>query len=550
MKIFLTIAVCVLLASCGKKDTPAPTPDPPDPLTLTEASIQGITYAEPLYNVTRDPEIILKFSTAPDAATIAEGIQLTRSGGPAINMNTQLSGATLTISPKENLEFLTKYQLNISRDLKSAEGAALSIPKAMVFVTQLDSSDKFPRISDEALLDKIQEQTFNYFWDFGHPVSGMARERNTSGDVVTTGGTGFGIMGILAGIERNFITRQEGVERINKIATFLTDKCTRYHGAFSHWINGATGATVPFSQKDNGGDLVETSFLIQGLLSARQYFDGADAAETDLRTKINAIWEGVEWDWYTHGENVLYWHWSPEYQFQIHLAIRGWDEALITYVLAASSPTHPITKVVYDEGWAGGSHFKNGNSYYSIALPLGPQLGGPLFFAHYSFLGIDPNGLSDVYANYWDQNVAHSKINHAYCKNNPKDFYGYSKSCWGLTASDDNDKGYMAHSPVNDNGVISPTAAVSSLPYTPEVSMDAIRFFYYTLGDKLFGQYGFKDAFSLNDIWFASSYLAIDQGPQIVMIENYRSGLLWNLFMSIPEVKAGMTMLGFQSPHF
>jgi hypothetical protein len=259
----------------------------------------------------------------------------------------------------------------------------------------------------------------------------------------------------------------------------------------------------------------------------------------------------VEWNWFRqNGQNVLYWHWSPDFAFAINQQINGWDEAMIVYALAASSNTdsNRIPKIVYDNGWAQNGGIKNGNNYYGIRLPLGPALGGPLFFAHYSFLGINPNGLSDAYANYWTQDTSHTKINYSYCVANPLHYNGYSNLCWGLTASDDNISGYSAHSPTNDLGVISPTAAISSLPYTPTESMNAIRFFYYKLGDKIWGQYGFVDAFNLSNVWFASSYLAIDQGPEIVMIENYRSGFLWNLFMSCPEIKTGMTSLGFLSP--
>ena len=400
------------------------------------------------------------------------------------------------------------------------------------------------------MLDIVQKQTFKYFWDFGHPVSGLARERNTSGDVVTTGGSGFGVMSIIAGVNRNFITRAQGLARIDTIVNFLKNKCTRYHGAFSHWINGATGATVPFSAKDNGADLVETSFLMQGLLCARQYFNSADAEETALRNNINILWNGIEWSWFRNGgQNTLYWHWSPDYIFDINLQIKGWNEAMVIYVLAASSNTDSIPKIVYDNGWASNGGMKNGNSFYGIQLPLGPDYGGPLFFAHYSFLGINPKNLSDAYANYFTQNAAHSMINYSYCVANPNHFNGYSENVWGLTASDDNITFYNAHSPTNDDGVITPSAAISSLPYTPEQSMNALRFFYYKLGDKLFKSYGFIDAFNLSDYWFADSFLAIDQGPEVVMIENYRSGLLWNLLMSCPEIKRGMTRLGFQSPN-
>jgi hypothetical protein len=302
---------------------------------------------------------------------------------------------------------------------------------------------------------------------------------------------------------------------------------------------------VPFGDKDNGADIVGTSYLMMGLLTARQYFNGSGLAETKLRTDINTLWDGVEWDWFRKsGENVLYWNWSADYGFAVNVPVRGWNECLITYVMAASSTTHAIPKIVYENGFAKNGAIKNGNSFYGHPLPLGEALGGPLFFEQYSFLGINPNGLSDAYANYLVQAVNHSKINYEYCKDNPRNYYGYSKQCWGLTASDIKG-GYTASSPTNDLGFIAPTAAICSMPFTPEESLRALNFFYYKLGDKIWKQYGFVDSFSLDQIWFADSFLAIDQGPQIGMIENYRTGLLWKLFMSCPEVQAGLTKLGF-----
>lgn len=321
---------------------------------------------------------------------------------------------------------------------------------------------------------------------------------------------------------------------------------------FLNWINGSTGATIPFSPQDDGGDIVETSYMMQGLLCARQYFNSTtDSNEINLRNNINNLYNGVQWNWYRqNNQNVLYWNWSPDQGFVINVQVGGWCEALITYVLAASSnvDSNTIPKIVYDNGWAHNGGMKNGNSYFGVPLPLGPPEGGPLFFAHYSFLGINPQNLSDAYANYWAQDTAHSTINYLYCVSNPNHYNGYSNLCWGLTASDIQN-GYNASSPTNDVGVIAPTAAISSLPYTPTQSMNALRFFYYTLGDKIWGPYGFIDAFNLTNLWYDTDCLAIDQGPQVVMIENYRSGLLWNLFMSCPEIKTGMTNLGFTSPN-
>ena len=356
-------------------------------------------------------------------------------------------------------------------------------------------------------------------------------------------------MAIPIAIQRNFITKADGLSRSQKIVDFLKNKAQRFHGAFPHWLNGTTGVVVPFSADDDGADLVETSYLMAGLLTLRQYFSGPDTTETTLRTDINELWNGVEWDFFNRDQgNKLYWHWSPTKSWAMNMPIQGWNECLITYVLGASSSTHAISKAVYDNGFARNGGIKNNNSYYDYRLPLGEPYGGPLFFSQYSFLGINPTGLSDAYADYWEQVVNHTKINFEYCKLNPKKFYGYSSQCWGLTASDIQD-GYTASSPTNDVGVIAPTAAVSSMPFAPVESIQALKFFYYKLGDKMWGQYGFYDSFDLDSGWFADSFLAIDQGPQIVMIENYRSGLIWSLFMSCPEVKTGMSALGFVSPN-
>lgn len=403
-------------------------------------------------------------------------------------------------------------------------------------------------LTDEELMDLVQEETFGYFWEFAEPNSGLALERsNGSSTTITTGGSGFGLASFPAAVERGWITRNEAISRLSKMLDFL-ESVPKYHGAFSHWYNGATEETVPFSEKDNGGDIVETAYLMQGLLINRQYFDAANESERAIRNRITALWEAVDWTWYTQGEDVIYWHWSPDYQFEINQQVTGYNETLIVYVLAAASPTHSIETEVYYNGWTRNGEIQNGEEYYDIKLPLGPELGGPLFFAHYSFIGLNPDKLTDRFTNYWEQNVSHSLINYSYCVANPLGYRGYSEQSWGLTASD-GPNGYKAHSPTNDLGVITPTAAISSIPYTPEKSLKTMHFFYEELGDRLWGEYGFRDAFSLQEQWFADSYLAIDQGPIIAMIENYRTGLLWDLFMADPDVQEGLQQLEFSSPH-
>jgi hypothetical protein len=549
------IGFCLLLVGCSKNSSTQPSqPISYNQLNIVKATLNGmaVTNGSVLYNVANKPVTVqLTFNRQ-----IASDPNLKNfvffSGSLSTNYQTNVLAhdSVLSIISSSPVTPITRYsfQINPGQFLGGQMASAFSFS----FVSQIDSTAKFPAISDDSLLTVIQRATFRYFWDYAHPVSGMARERIGSGETVTTGGSGFGIMAILVGIHRGFITRAQGFAQINKIVTFLNNAQT-FHGAFPHWMNGSTGVVIPFSATDNGGDLVETAYMMEGLLTAYEFFKNGSTDEKAMCNVIQQLWKNVQWTWYQNGQNTLYWHWSPTYGwngFPLNMQINGYDEALITYILAASSPTYPITKSVYDQGWAQNGAIRNGHVFEGITLPLGEDYGGPLFFAHYSFLGLDPRNLQDQYANYWKQNVAQTEINNLYCIRNPKGWDGYSAQCWGLTASD-SPTGYNAASPTNDQGTIAPTAALSSMPYTPSQSLQAARFYYYQLGDKIWGQYGFVDAFDLSQAWFSTdangiqSDLAIDEGPIIIMIENYRSQFLWNLFMQNTDVQNGLTKLGF-----
>jgi hypothetical protein len=415
------------------------------------------------------------------------------------------------------------------------------------------SPARLATLSDDELLERVQRQTFRFFWEAAHPVSGLVPDRRPAGkwqsdDLVTTAGSGFALMALVVAVERGWITREQGLERANAMLDTLI-RATCYHGALPHFLDGRTGVTIPFSRKDDGGDLVETAFLCMALLTARQYFERDTPAETRVRNLMTLLWEEVEWDWYARGaQGVLYWHWSPNNGWALEHEIRGWNECLITYVLAAGAPRYPISHHIYHRGFAAGRDFINGRSWNGIELPLGPAFGGPLFFAHYSFCGLDPRGLEDRYASYWEQNVRHVRINHAHCVTNPNHHRAYGEHCWGLTASDDPD-GYGVHTPDNDNGTIAPTAALASFPYAPAEALKALRHFLGTFGERIWRPHGFVDAFCPQRDWYADTHIAIDQGPIILMIENFRTGLLWKLFMSAPEVRTGLRRLGFSSPH-
>jgi len=412
---------------------------------------------------------------------------------------------------------------------------------------------------DSEFLDMTQRAAFRYFWDWGDPISGIARERyepNENDITNTSGGGGFGVMAIIVGIERGFITRDEGIERVKKIVDFLANKIEKFHGAFPHWFNGTTGKVIPFGTGQNGADIVETSFMIKGLLTARQYFNGSTSNEVFIRNTITQLWLAIDWDFFRNGSTGLYWNWSPTNGFNIPnggtFLFHGWSETMITYLLAAASPTHPILETYYRSGWGNNGAIKYaGLPKYGYQLYVGTNYGGPLFWTHYSYLGFDPRGKRDLYANYFVNNYNQTMINRAYCIENPKGYAGYNNFSWGLTASYSiPGVYYQAHQPgSDDNGTIAPTAAISSMPYfiyeNQNHSLDVIKYFYRTYRNQLWRDFGFTDAFNLGKLWFCDSYLAIDQGPIICMIENYRSQLLWNLFMSNQEIKDVLPKLTF-----
>lgn len=414
------------------------------------------------------------------------------------------------------------------------------------------------QFTDEELLDMVQEASFRYYWEGAEEQSGLALE-NIPGreNMIATGASGFGIMAILVGVERAFINREAAVDRMLKITSFL-ENCDKFHGAVSHFIDGPTGKVEAFfGERDNGGDLVETSFLFQGLLASRQYFDRDDLKEKLIRSRITKLWEGVEWNWYDREKENKYltWHWSPDKEWLIDHKLIGWNETMITYILAMASPTYPIDKSMYYKGWASqeeravkyrkawgrtddGSYYTNGNSYHGIPLSVGVGNGGPLFFIHYSYLGFDPHRFTDRYTNYFENNRNIALINWRYCTENPKRYKAFSSSFWGLTASD-GPWGYKAIEPKADidNGTMAPTGALASFPYTPEQSMEALKNMYRNHGKYMWGEYGFRDAVNFEENWAARIYMGLNQAPVTVMIENYRSGLIWDLFMKNIEIK-------------
>jgi hypothetical protein len=408
-------------------------------------------------------------------------------------------------------------------------------------------------MTDDELLTMVQQASFRYYWEGASPVSGMARENIPGNDsIIASGASGFGVMALVAGVDRGFITREQGVDRVLKIARFL-ERADRFHGAWAHFMDGSTGKALPvFGAYDDGADLVETSFLMEGLLTAREYFDRDTPAERELRDRITRLWRDVDWIWFRRdpGTDALFWHWSPDYAWFIHNRLTGWNEVMITYLLAIASPTHGAPASFYYTGWAG-KDYSNPHNVEGVELKVAQGVGGPLFFTHYSFMGFDPRGIHDKYTDYFDQNRNMATINLKYCERNPAGYAAYGADDWGITAVD-GPAGYVPYepNPANnyelDDGTLAPTGAISSMPYLPEASMRALKHFYRDEGAELWGPFGFRDAFNQQQDWVANINMGLNQAPMVVMIENYRTGLIWKTFMKNPEIRPALERIGFE----
>lgn len=407
------------------------------------------------------------------------------------------------------------------------------------------SDETFAPSKVRPVLEKQQKAAFTYFYDFAEENSGLAYEGyNHSSKAVTIGGSGFGIMSLIVGAERGWITREQAIERTVKAVRWL-GKADRYKGIWSHW-HSPDGKAFPFGNQVEAGDAVETSFLITGLIAAQEYFNGGTELEKEISDSVTSFINTIDWNHYTNGENHLYWIWhTPNNTYE--LPVKGWNEGLITYLLALGAPEgHRISKDAYTAGWQSNGGFCNNNrENYGYKLPLGQENGGPLFFAHYSFVGLNPMRMKDNYAFYWQNNVAHAMINRHYCVYEAPSNYQYSANMWGLTACNGiGSKGYSARCPGNDDGIIAPTAALASYPYVPFyatqvlMSMDQI--------DALQGKYGIGDSYEPAIGQANNNHLAIDQGPIVVMIENYRSGLIWDLVMRSEYIQNCLKMAGIE----
>ncbi len=403
----------------------------------------------------------------------------------------------------------------------------------------------------EAFLTGVQAAGIRYFTDYAHPVSGLGREWGRVNPphhvrrVCALGASGMGLMNMVVGLERGLLPAAETRQLLLRILRFVQEKAERYDGALPHWLDGTTGKTIPFA-RIGGADIVETAFFMQGLLVVREYFAGTDAVDTEIRTRADAVWRDVRWDRFVDKKNRLYWHWPIEGRKR-PLLITGSNEGHIAYLLAVASPTHPAPDAVYHDGWVG-THRVLNKDYYGVRLEVGRPHGFPLFWTHYSYMGLDPRGLRDKHVrDYFDHHRNAALVHWHHAKENPGGFEGYGPLRWGLTSSSGPD-GYGGWSPVHkDNGTIAPTAALSSMPYLPEQSLAMLEDLYAERGADLWGEFGFYDAFNDSRNWTAKGFwIGIDVGPIAPMIENHRTGLCWKLFMQAPEIKAAVARLGIQ----
>lgn len=394
----------------------------------------------------------------------------------------------------------------------------------------------------QPVLNNIQQQAFNFFYAGAEPTTGMILEGSDRGNTVTIGGTGFGVMALIVGSERAWITRSQAAERTLKIVNFVTN-CERFQGAWAHWYN-TDGSSAPFGDNQiKTADIVESAHLVHGLIAAKEYYTGTNATEKEISEKINNIIKSINWNFFTNNNNELYWLWQSE-KNEYNLPIQGWNEGWMAYILALAAPSpNNISTNTYKQGWQrNGAYYSGTRSHNGYQLPLGPDKGGSLFMSQYSMLGLNPKQMADNQVNYWTQNVNHTMINRHYCVYEASSTYGYNEKIWGLTAcyGAGTKSEYSARSPQNDDGVIAPTAALSAFPYTPFYSTQVLL--YLNNVSYLKNQYGFGDSFIPSEGKAEKRVLAIDQGPIVVMIENYRTNLIWNLVMKNTTIQKGLEL--------
>ncbi len=400
----------------------------------------------------------------------------------------------------------------------------------------------------EELLEDIQHKAFLYFWNEANPTNGLIRDRSQPGSPASIAAVGFGLSAICIAIDHGWVSRVDGRARVlTTLNTFWTKPqgtaiggIIGYKGLFYHFLDMNTG----FRTWDSELSTIDTALLMAGMLDARQYFSTNDPLDLQVRDLADDLYERVDWEFMRNGQTRIMMGWKPNTGFGGFGVWQGYNEAMILYLLALGSPTFPVPASTWT-AWCNTYSWQTHYGYTYVNFP-------PLFGHQYSHCWVDFRYHRDPYMQskgitYFENSRRATLAQREYCIDNPFNRIGYGEDLWGLTASDD-PFGYSAHGappPQNDNGTITPTAAVSSIPFTPTESIECMENMYFTYGGQLWGTYGFKDAFNLNNGWFATDFLGIDQGPIIMMIENHLNGSIWNRFMDNPAVQLGLQRAGF-----
>lgn len=416
-------------------------------------------------------------------------------------------------------------------------------------------------------LDSLSKHTFNFFWETADSNTAQVPDRWPTPSFSSIAATGFGITSYLIGAERGYITREQAAERVLKTISFLhqrpkgdsTSGVVGYKGFFYHFIDMKTGHRYRNVELST----IDTGLLMAGILSAQSYFDGEHETEKQIRAIADSLYLAIEWDWAMNNGQTMTMGWHPEKGF-IESRWKGYNEAMILYVLALGSPTHTIPA----ESWtAWTSTYQWANYYGQEHVNF-----GPLFGHQYSQMYIDFRGIYDPYMkdkgiDYFENSKRATYANRAYCMANPGHYTGYSSNVWGLTACDGPGNSTKANPNVSfmgyhargaaqyyndDDGTITPTAAGGSMAFAPEICIPALQAMYEQYGDKIYTRYGFVDAFNLSikntdgsTGWIDTDHLGIDQGPILIQAENYRSELVWNLMKKNPYIINGLKKAGF-----
>lgn len=428
------------------------------------------------------------------------------------------------------------------------------------------------------LFDELEERTFRFFWDTADSETGLVPDRYPTPSYASIAATGFGLTAYPIGVERGYITRAAARDRVLKTLRFLYNApqgnqatgMAGYKGFYYRYLDMKTGARV--------GDIelstVDTSLLLGGMLFCQSYFDRQDPTEVQIRNLVEAIYRRVDWRWAQVRPPAISHGWTPESLF-LEYDWRGYNEAMLVYLLALGSPTHPVAPSAWEEwarGYAGFWDTEQGRKYLAF---------GSLFGHQYSHVWIDFRGILDTPMrqagfDYAENTRRATYAQRAYAIANPMHWTGYGENIWGLTASDGATNAELPFAGEKrrfrtywargigkkafDDGTIAPTAAAASIAFAPEIALPAVMEMYRRYGAHIVGEYGFYDAFNpsfnydvplthgrrIPDVgWVATDYLGIDEGPIVAMIENYRTGLVWRAMRKNPHIRRGLELAGF-----